>query len=65
LKVNKLIQVIYEDPLQSRAADSGNEVSQIFASTLEFKIGEDRKDSPGCERLVHLFGAVNWPTGIQ
>ena len=61
LKVNDLIQVECVDLGQVRGGDSGNEVLQILASTLESKIGESRKGprgSPCYGRQVYAIRAV-------
>src|SRR6266702_2123991 len=57
LKVDKLIEVIYQDPVQLRAVNSGNEVLQILASTIEFKVGESREDRPCYGRHVYSIRA--------
>ena len=46
LKVNELVQIMYVNPVQLGTVDSGNEVLQILASTLEMKSNKSRNDGP-------------------
>jgi hypothetical protein len=44
-KVNKLVNVIYEDQVEFRGVDPHNKVLQIFLSIPELNVCEGREDS--------------------
>ena len=51
-------QEIYSEKIEFGGIDSGNEVSQVFASALELKDGESGKDSRRWWREDNSVGVI-------